>query len=735
MKKTFAASVAGALVLALLWWLFPRGGDEVATDGGARQPDEGKRGSASRTVRWFDGSDAETSETPERGADRGRSAAALRGRVIDALGGRAVPAAVVTLRGRGGDVFDETVTDDDGGFAFGGLEPEVRVVAVQADGYAFLTEPVADFMGRRALAASKGSTLELALDSAVTVSGRVVDASGKGVSGADVYVEDREGWGRWPRPVSDTATTDAEGRFSIADAPSGQLFAIATASGRAPGEAEVGNAGPGRAREGVTITLKDGGSLRGRVLDAQGAPVAGASVAFSPEEERRRRGGGGSVGPRTAPVTSAADGTYFIDSLPESSGYLAASSERGSGVVVVGVTAGSETIADVTLESTGFVSGRVVDGNGTPLAGARVFVAGDWRDPEQRARNSAAGRQFNVDSTDGDGRFRLEGLSGTTVTIAASGDGMGQERVEARVGATDVEIRLASADLAVTVLTADGAKPSGDVEVWVMRPRGSGMRGGNRPLSPRIAEDGTFHFGVTPGEWEVSAEARGYGGVPPIRVTVVDGSDPAPVTIRLGKSGTVRGILAGDDGKKVAGARVSFSDGRGGDSLGGEGGFLDWSGAVRSRSDGRFELTGGSGEGRLFVYHPEYEPELIPVQVPESGDLDLGLVKMRTGEGSSRIFEFSGIGAVIVGDEARSAPDETAFVVRSVLPGSPAERFGVKPDDQVLEIDGQSTKPMAIDELISKIRGPIGTTVTLLVQRKENPSPLRIDVVREKIRS
>lgn len=730
MKKTFAASAAGLLVLALLWWLWPRGGDGVAA-GDAEKPGDAKRGSASRSVRWFGGPDA---ESPEEGGDRTRSAAMLRGRVIDAVDGKPVSEAIVTLRGRGGDVFDETVTSDDGTFAFGAMEPAVRVVAVQADGYAFLTEPVVDFLGRRAATAAKDGVLELALDSAVKVSGRVVDAGGKGVAGAEVYVEDREGWGRWPRPVSDTATTDGEGRFTIADAPSGQLHARATAPGRAPGEAEVGNAGPGRSRDGITITLKDGGSLRGRVLDAQGAPVAGASVAFVPEQDRRTRRFAGAAS--SAPVTSAADGTYFIDSLEESSGWLAASSEKGSGVVVVGVTAGSETVADVIIDEFGSVAGRVVDGNGAPLAGARVFVAGDWRDPEQAARNTAAGQNFRSAATDAEGRFRLDGIIGTSVTLAASGDGMGQERIEAKVGDMEVEIRLAGSDLEVTVLTDDGAKPSGEVDVWVTRPRAPGRRGGGgRPLAPRVDEQGRFHFGVTPGEWEVAAEASGFSDPKPVRITVAEGTDPAPVTIRLGKQGTVRGILAGDDGKKVAGARVSFSEGRGGDALGGEGGFLDWSEAVRSRSDGRFELTGGSGEGKLFVYHPEYEPELIAVQVPESGNLDVGVVRMRTGKGTSSVFEFSGIGAVITGDDARSSPDETVFIVRRVLPGSPAERFGVKPEDQVLEIDGQSTKPMAMDELISKIRGPIGTTVTLLVQRKENPSPLRIDVTREKIRS
>ena len=738
-KKTFAASVAGVLLLALLWWLLPRGGGDLASGGGDSASGGGTRGNASRSLRWSGGP---ATDSPDAEAGQGRSAASLRGRVIDATDGKPVPSAIVTLRARGGDILDETVTADDGAFAFGGIEPAVRVVAVQADGYAFLTEPLVDWIGRRASPMADGKVLELALDSAVKVSGRVVDASGNGIAGAEVSVEDREGWGRWPRPVSDTATTDGEGRFAIADAPSGTLFARATAAGRAPGEAEVGNAGPGRAREGIVITLTDGGSLRGRVLDAQGTPVAGAKVAFTPAPDEDRGGPGRGrrrmdAAAAVAPVTSGADGSFVIDSLAEGAGFLAASAEKGSGVVATRVSAGSETAVDVRLDSTGSVAGRVVDGNGAPLAGARVFVAGDWRDREAMARNAAAGQTFRSTASDAEGRFQIDGLVGETVTLAAGGDGMGQQRVEAKVGDMEVEIRLAGGDLAVTVLTADGAKPAGEVQVWVMpaAPAGEGRKRARRPLSPRVSEEGAFHFGVTPGEWEVRAQASGYPDLKPVTVTVVEGTDPAPLTFRLGRQGTVRGTLVGDDGKKVAGARVSFTEASGGDALGGEGGFLDWSEAVRSRSDGRFELAGGSGEGRLFVYHPEYEPELVPVVVPETGSLDIGLVRMRTGKGTSSVFEFSGIGAVITGDDERSSADETIFVVRSVLPGSPAERFGVRAADHVLEIDGQPTKQMGMDELIAKIRGPVGTTVTLILQRPENPTPLRIDVTREKIRS
>ena len=710
-------------MLALLCWLLLRGGSgDLAPDGNRGKAAAGKSG-ASHSLRWSGGSGP--AGAPEPVGTRGGTVASLRGRVLDAIDGKPVPSAIVALRARGGDILDETATDDDGTFAFAGIEPLVRVVSVQADGYAFLTQPLVDFLGRRAIDTTNGAALELMLDPAVRVEGRVVDPSGRGIPGADVWVEDHEGRRRWPRPVSDIASSDLDGRFTIHDAPSGSLFAHARASGRTPGKTEIGSAGPGRTRDGIVISLPDGGSIRGRVFDVQGAPVAGAKVVFSPG-----RGRGLILGAESAPVTSDPDGAFLIDSLAEGSGFLAASSEEGSGVVETGVKAGNETHADVKLESTGSVAGRVIDGRDAPLQGATVAVAGAIGDPESMARNAAAGFTIRSASTDSEGRFRIEGLSGDMVTLSASGEGMGQQRVEVKVGETNVGIRLSGVDLAVSVVTADGAKPEGKVQVTAA-PGESRKLG--RPLFPRVSKDGTFHFAVTPGEWEIFAKANGYRDPKPVSLTVMVGSDPAPVTIRLGPQGVVRGTLVSDSGKTVAGARISFTEPGGNDPRGGEkGGSLDWGNAVRSRSDGGFELAGASGDGRLFVYHPEYEPELVPVLVPETGAIDVGLVSMRAGKGTSSVSEFVGIGVVITGDDETSTTGAIDFVVRSVLPGSPAERAGVRAADHLLEIDGQATKSMALNELVNRIRGPVGTTVTLLLKRPENFTPLQMDVLREK---
>ncbi len=71
------------------------------------------------------------------------------------------------------------------------------------------------------------------------------------------------------------------------------------------------------------------------------------------------------------------------------------------------------------------------------------------------------------------------------------------------------------------------------------------------------------------------------------------------------------------------------------------------------------------------------------------------------------------------------------LTVIAPLKGTPAEKAGIKAGDQIVIIDGKSTDGVAIDESVSEIRGPIGTTVALTVIR--DGKPLDIKIVRDTI--
>lgn len=72
------------------------------------------------------------------------------------------------------------------------------------------------------------------------------------------------------------------------------------------------------------------------------------------------------------------------------------------------------------------------------------------------------------------------------------------------------------------------------------------------------------------------------------------------------------------------------------------------------------------------------------------------------------------------------------LVIIAPLEDSPAERAGLLADDNILEINGESTKGISIDVAADKIRGEKGTTVTLLIQRKGVPNKI-YSIVRDEI--
>lgn len=60
---------------------------------------------------------------------------------------------------------------------------------------------------------------------------------------------------------------------------------------------------------------------------------------------------------------------------------------------------------------------------------------------------------------------------------------------------------------------------------------------------------------------------------------------------------------------------------------------------------------------------------------------------------------------------------EGTLTVIAPLKGTPAERAGLKPGDQILKIGKRFTGGMSVEEAIRNIRGPKGTTVTLTTKR------------------
>lgn len=88
--------------------------------------------------------------------------------------------------------------------------------------------------------------------------------------------------------------------------------------------------------------------------------------------------------------------------------------------------------------------------------------------------------------------------------------------------------------------------------------------------------------------------------------------------------------------------------------------------------------------------------------------------------------EFGGLGLEINTEDGR-------LVVRQPMDGGPAARAGLRAGDRILRIDDESTLNMEIDEAVERLRGDVGSTVRLLVQRG-TAAPTTVPVTREIIR-
>ena len=88
--------------------------------------------------------------------------------------------------------------------------------------------------------------------------------------------------------------------------------------------------------------------------------------------------------------------------------------------------------------------------------------------------------------------------------------------------------------------------------------------------------------------------------------------------------------------------------------------------------------------------------------------------------------EFSGIGAEV---GARNGQ----ITIVAPLPGTPADKAGLKPKDVIMAIDKASTQGMAVDQAVSLIRGKQGTTVILTILSDGSQEPRDVSLMRDKI--
>lgn len=90
---------------------------------------------------------------------------------------------------------------------------------------------------------------------------------------------------------------------------------------------------------------------------------------------------------------------------------------------------------------------------------------------------------------------------------------------------------------------------------------------------------------------------------------------------------------------------------------------------------------------------------------------------------------FAGLGIQVTMDN--EGPDKGFVKVIAPIDDTPAQRAGIQTNDLIIEINGEAVQGLTIDDAISKLKGPKGTSVEIKVVRKRDQPPFELKLVRD----
>ncbi|HEX6884029.1 MAG TPA: sigma-70 family RNA polymerase sigma factor [Planctomycetota bacterium] len=559
--------------------------------------------------------------------------AALAGRVTRLHDGSPVEGATVVARegvlSLPGRENLRAVTDARGDYRLADLAPGCYQLRVRSP------DQVTASPAARLLAAGEEAIADFALEDGVTITGRVSDGRDESpLAGARVFA-----WGDRERVV----VTNALGEYRLAGVAVGSSADLHVAcDGFGTFSTRVAYVGASGARQ--DFFLLPGRSARGRVIDADGAPVAGASV------------GAGSLadGMDARAATTGADGRFELTDLRIDLRHSLLVRAPGHACAVFDFPVREFEVpeidlGDLALEPSTHVSGRLTDLAGRPLEGLLVGasieplardVLGPLEGGEGYLSRGGLGTGAIQAPTDADGRFAFAGLPAGRWTLTAEPKGYltsAQVELDVTPGERRAGVELAlDTGLSITgFVTDEEGRPLPGLVVDIY-PEGSD----ERLVYDLAREDGSFACrGLEPGRYRVSSDGRSLlGDSDRARSERVCGAGEGDVRLRLGRAVRMRVRVVDRLGAPLPGAMVGINVG------------IDW-----------FSMQRCDEEGRTSV------------RVPEQGTFDLMACANPSFDPGADFF------AAFFRDEQGSLQEEMSVTLRGLRVG---------PDEVVLAISG-----------------------------------------------
>ncbi len=305
----------------------------------------------------------------------------------------------------------EALTDDEGAFLIQGLQNGTYILMVEAEGYR---------AGRmnRVQTGDMGVQIDMIARAAVT--GRVLGQGGNPLSdfSCSVLRMNLNSGTVSEKIMERDFRGETNGEYVMSGLDPGEYVVLADAKGYAPSVSGSFKVAESETVGNVTVQMGQGGTLRGRVLDSAGKPIAGAAVSSHDNDHVEDRFSIFSSVWISSHATqrrarTRADGSFEIALLtPETYMVLVDSPNytreflNDQMVNEGGVT----EVGDITLLAGGTITGTVVDPSGQPLGNGYVHL----RHGEELNSNYYT-------RTDGQGRYTLLHVRPGAYRLSASG--------------------------------------------------------------------------------------------------------------------------------------------------------------------------------------------------------------------------------------------------------------------------------------------------------------------------
>lgn len=560
--------------------------------------------------------------------------------------------------------------------------------------------------------------------------GRVIDwGTGKPVASADVTFAHHGS--------AVTVRTDPGGEFVFEPpAPGAYRLAAATARGYLPYAPDWGHspiqleARPNVRITGIIVYISPAIDYTGLVVDGDDQPVTGAVVRVLDARIGER-----ALAPIRAEYRSDERGEFRFQA-PDGAVVEARHPDHGPGrgrvddaaqvshrlKIQLGRATGEDPFGGQTL------AGAVVDGQGAPIAEARIEALPDGRRPSSRGADSLRWAPQGV--TDPDGRFELHGVDPGSYRVIATHDDFAPAATDAEAGDRSIALRMVAAGVIRGRVVTSGGDPVPAFTIAVLR-KPSPLREIVASHASVFDGDGRFEIaGLTPGDdYHVRAMAYGFATSDAVPAATSRGDSPgtAEVEITVPTGGVLFGkVVSADGDKPLPSAKVTVEG-----SIGQGSSALPMSSTAITDDSGDFELAGlapgpaASVMAAAYNHHPRIVSGLVVTDNARIGPVTIRLTPLK--EGETPQIELAGIGAVLgAGDDG--------LIIQQVIDSGGARDAGLVPGDVIIGVAGDRVLDIGFQGAIQRIRGPVGSTVVLEVRRAEGET-VQITATRKKIRA